>query len=109
MMNSTKHTTPLYVCDVPNNKEGNNLIDQVRKALYGTGLKLVRRGRNPNREQFYQMGGYTLCGKHSYCQDLPLEYATHFGLYLRHTKTNGMSILLGKRIIDNIQRGLQVG
>lgn len=88
-------TSASFVGFVPNTKEGINFLSDLRKVFRGTGMKVIRYARNPNREQFYAneprrrgIGGGLL--KHYYCQNLPLQHATHYALYARDSKGYGL-------------------
>ena len=78
-----------FIGFVPNNEAGNGFVSDCRKLLRGSGVRLRVRGRNPNRKQFYTKTGY---GKHPYCQDLPVKYASHYALYVRTDPQNRTSV-----------------
>lgn len=65
------------------------VISDIRKVLKGTGYSLRVRGRNANRYQFADNYGGTSGYSHKQLrQDLPIQYATHVALYLRHGSVN---------------------
>jgi len=55
------------------------------RILRGTGYYLHKRGRNPNRKQFYAERG-----RYATRQSIPLECATYVGLYLHKTRNNNV-------------------
>jgi len=88
-MTTTSHA---FIGFVPNTSEGMNFLSDLRKLFKDTGMRVIRQGRNPNRKQFYsnEKYGYRQYGhrKHIYCQNLPLNFSTHFGLYVRFVNGN---------------------
>lgn len=79
-------TSPSFIGFVPNTSHGTTFLSDLRKVFRGTGMKVIRYARNPNRKQFYQNYIYSSGRKHYYCQNLPLQYATHYALYVRDSK-----------------------
>lgn len=99
-----------FIGFVPNNEAGNSFVSDCRKLLRGTGVGLRVRGRNPNRKQFYTKTGY---GKHPYCQDLPVKYASHYALYVRDERINSIDDYArlcerAKIVIDTISKIYQL-
>ena len=84
-------TSKAFIGFVPNTTDGMNFLSDLRKLFKGSGLRVLRYSRNPNRKQFYNKEPYGYrFGKHCYCQNLPLKYATHYGLYVR--EVNGRTV-----------------
>ena len=94
---------PLHIANTP---DGLSLIEDLR----GLGHHVKLRPRNKNRKQFYKFGGAqrrnydgTLC-KHSYQQDLPRKFASHFAIYTSPKAEN----ILESLINIAVKKGLKV-
>jgi hypothetical protein len=78
-----------YVGKVSLNPDGLKFIEDVRKALKGSGFYLLRRGGNPDRKQFSGSTMPTLGGgqyriSHSALRAaLPVKFASYVRLYVR--------------------------
>lgn len=83
-------TTKPFIGFVPNSEKGNAFLADLRKLFKGTGMRVVRMSRNPNRKQFYSTYKYSVGAgiKHPYCQNFPIKFATHYGLYIREKNGN---------------------
>ena len=67
---------------VANTPQGLALIDDARKLLKKTGLKLRIRGRNPDRQQFVRAGKVS---HFEIAREVDHEFSTHFHLYLHNS------------------------
>ena len=100
------NNTSNFVGFINNNDTGNNFLAQCRNLLRGTGLVIRPYGRNKNRKQFYKNVKTSAFCKHKYACNLPLKYATHFGLYIYKSKNFSGDYLskldFAKKAINNI-------
>ena len=71
-------TSTSFVGIVPNTNKGWNYINAVRQHLRGSNIRLKAFGRNKNRQQYASNPHQ----QRQYRCNLPLKYATHYGLYL---------------------------
>ena len=106
-------TSTSFVGFAPNNDAGNSFISDCQKLIKGTGVVLRKYGRNRNRKQFY--ASFPKGAKHRYAQNLPLKYATHFGLYVYRDhkknidyKTSVAAQDKAKIVVDTVRRIYQL-
>lgn len=90
---------------VANTPDGLALINDARKLLRGTGLKIVARGRNPDRMQFVDAGRIY---RSDIRRDVPRSMATHFHLYLHNSTNRGypteVQFAFAKGILAAVQK-----
>lgn len=78
-------TSTSFVGIVPNSNKGWSYINAVRQHLRGSNIRLKAFGRNKNRKQYANNPSMV----RQYRCNLPLKYATHYGLYL-YAKDNNV-------------------
>lgn len=95
-------TSTSFVGIVPNTNKGWNYINAVRQHLRGSNIRLKAFGRNKNRQQ-YAKNSYE---KRQYRCNLPLQYATHYGLYLyakdNNVRSNPQDIENTKKFMNSL-------
>lgn len=95
-------TTTSFVGIVPNSNKGWSYINAVRQHLRGSNIRLKAFGRNKNRKQ-YAKNSYE---KRQYRCNLPLQYATHYGLYLyakdNNVRSNPQDIENTKKFMNSL-------
>ena len=100
-----KRYSNTYLGTIPASDE--HICNIIRSAIKGTGFSLWRRGRNPNRKQFYHLytdrarqmwtetKGQVVTQRGGLQQDLPLKHATSFALYLKPANSHNVSARIG--------------